>query len=32
MFASLSERLQAVFAAVRRETRLTPESVGDRVA
>ena len=27
MFASLSERLQAVFAMVRRETRLTPESV-----
>ena len=27
MFASLSERLQTVFAAVRRETRLTPESV-----
>jgi signal recognition particle subunit SRP54 len=27
MFASLSERLQAVFASVRRETRLTPESV-----
>ena len=27
MFASLTERLQAVFAAVRRETRLTPESV-----
>ena len=27
MFASLSDRLQAVFASVRRETRLTPESV-----
>ncbi len=27
MFASLSERLQGVFASVRRETRLTPESV-----
>jgi len=27
MFASLSERLQAVFESVRRETRLTPESV-----
>ena len=27
MFASLTERLQTVFAAVRRETRLTPESV-----
>ena len=27
MFASLTERLQAVFATVRRETRLTPESV-----
>ena len=27
MFASLSERLQTVFASVRRETRLTPESV-----
>jgi signal recognition particle subunit SRP54 len=27
MFASLSERLQAAFATVRRETRLTPESV-----
>ena len=27
MFVSLSERLQAVFAMVRRETRLTPESV-----
>ena len=27
MFASLTERLQTVFATVRRETRLTPESV-----
>ena len=27
MFASLSDRLQAVFASVQRETRLTPESV-----
>ena len=27
MFASLSERLQTVFSAVRRETRLTPASV-----
>ena len=27
MFGSLSERLQSVFAAVRREARLTPESV-----
>jgi signal recognition particle subunit SRP54 len=27
MFASLSERLQAAFATVRRQTRLTPESV-----
>ena len=27
MFASLTDRLQAVFASVRRETRLTPESV-----
>jgi signal recognition particle subunit SRP54 len=27
MFASLSDRLQAVFASVRRETRLTPASV-----
>ena len=27
MFGSLSERLQSVFASVRRETRLTPESV-----
>ncbi len=27
MFASLTERLQTVFSAVRRETRLTPESV-----
>ena len=27
MFGSLSERLQGVFASVRRETRLTPESV-----
>ena len=27
MFASLSERLQSVFAAVRRDARLTPESV-----
>ena len=27
MFASLSDRLQTVFSAVRRETRLTPESV-----
>ena len=27
MFGSLSERLQDVFASVRRETRLTPDSV-----